>query len=118
VCVAVGIGPGEALLLDAAMFDALEREAAADRARWTVERELAATTAEIVHAFARAYVAAHTKKGHPVPQAWSYPRPGDDTTSTSTAASQGGKRRRRDGALVLSPSEFASMFGHRVEGAG
>ena len=82
--VALGIDPGRLLDLDAEMFDAVERAAAA---RWTVVDELTATLVDLVQLQRRDFLAAYGAKR--LPPFERVPRPTEDgfpTTPVLTAA--------------------------------
>lgn len=107
MCVATGSGYVDVLALDAPTFDALELVAARDRDRWTVERELQASTLEVLSAHAVAYLAAHGVKQSKLPPPIRVPRPGDDPAAASLPP----------GTVRTTPSGFARLFaGARVEG--
>lgn len=110
MCVAVGIGPAEALDLDASWFDALERQA---DERWPIEVELAAMQAELLSALFTAYSKVHGKKGAAPPPVLNVPRPGSPRDSHGIAGPSSGKR-----AAAVSPAAFARMVADRVEPAG
>ena len=93
--VALGLDPASLLELDGAMYDALERAAAA---RWTVADELAALAIEVAHGHFLAFLGAHTSKGTRLPPPLRVPRPTEE-----------GFERPR----VVTASAFAAEFGPR-----
>lgn len=110
---AVGIAPADVLALDAAMFDALEAEAAAERARWTIERELAAELVELTSGQLVAFLAANGVKRPPAPIR--VPRPTDDEPELDVelavaGASSGSKRP----AGSIGAAAFAARFAGRT----
>ena len=104
MAVAVGIGYAEVAELDAAAFDALETAAA----KWSPDRELLATIAELSSANLVAFLSAHsTKRSKPL-EPLRIPRPETDGVVDRSSSS----------TVRVGAAAFARMFGGRVEGPG